>query len=139
MFRSGGSGSDIDAATSAGRFGLNSLRPLPRPSVFVRSCSSELIVLVDVALTRILLSVRMPACGGAHVAVPVVRLAALHLHLDRRVVDPELPLESIRHRPEDLLAAPRALLSHQDMAATRDDPGRHGPDVQVVHALHAFD
>ena len=66
-------------------------------------------------------------------AVHVIRLTAFDLNLYCRMADPELPLDVIHHRPQDLLPFANALVTHHNMTATCDDTWADGPDVQVMH------
>src|SRR5947209_3085511 len=72
-------------------------------------------------------------------AVHLIALVTLHFDLYRRVVDLEVVIEVVPHRPQDLLAFPHALLGDQYVAATGDHARPDSPDVQIVNVQHAID
>lgn len=79
--------------------------------------------------------------GGevAEVAVSVHPVAALRFHLDREVLDAELGSHLTADGVEQLVGEGGIVAFHHDVTGQHHEARLDGPDMQIVHVLHARD
>ena len=77
--------------------------------------------------------------GRLHVAIKMVRIAAVDFDLDGGVGDLEIVVELADDGSQNLLAVADGLLFDDDVATACDGVSADSPDVQVVYVADAGD
>lgn len=77
--------------------------------------------------------------GGelSQVAMDVVGITAMRFQLDRHVFDAEVGGDPVVDRAEQRVGEVGVISIHQHMGGEHDEPGLHGPDMEIVHILYA--
>ena len=89
-------------------------------------------------LMRVMMVMSVPGIHGDH-ASRIRNRAAHVLKLHRRVVDVETVAEHVLDPMEDVVAQRRRHILDQHVAAQRVRVRPQAPDMEIVHAEHAFD
>jgi hypothetical protein len=71
------------------------------------------------------------------VAMDVVGIAAMRLQLNGHVLDAEVGGNPFMDRAEQRVGEDGVVSIHQHMGGEHDEAGLYGPDMQIVHVLHA--
>ena len=77
-------------------------------------------------------------CGElGQVAMDVVGIAAMGFQLDRHVFDAEVGGNPVMDRAEQRVGEDCVISIHQHMGGEHDEARFYGPDMEIMHVLHA--
>ena len=71
------------------------------------------------------------------VTMDVVGIAAMSLQLNGHVLDAEIGGNPVMDRAEQRVGKDGVVSIHQHVGSEHDETGFHGPDMKIVHVLHA--